>query len=108
MDLVFDTNILFSALLGGRVSRAFARAVISLEPRTVDALVEEIKSNMNKLTRYTTLTRETLETTINEILTEDVTLHSIEEDPESTREEACACCDSLTLLLVIVQLSCPS
>ncbi|MEB3861602.1 MAG: PIN domain-containing protein [Desulfurococcales archaeon] len=57
MDVIFDTNILFSALLGGRVSRAFARAVISLELHTIDALVEEIKSNMNKLTRYTTLTR---------------------------------------------------
>ena len=88
MDLVFDTNILFSALLGGRVSRVFARAVISLDLHTVDALVEEIKNNMSKLARYTTLTRETLETVINEILTEDVTLHSVEEVPESVREVA--------------------
>ena len=88
MDLIFDTNILFSALLGGRVSRTFARAVINLDLHTVDALLEEIKSHVDKLARHTTLTRETLETTINEILAEDIALHSIEEVQESIREEA--------------------
>ena len=88
MKLAVDTNILFSALLGGRISKTFARAVVNLELHTTSTTVEELRRHLDKIARYSTLSTETLKTTLNEILTEDVVIHDTMEMPQSVKEEA--------------------
>ena len=88
MDIVVDTNIVFSAVLGGRISRVFARAIIQFRLHTVKALIEEIQRHKTKIARYSTLTPETLETLIHHILTEDLKIHSTEKIPSDTKEKA--------------------
>ncbi len=82
MKLAVDTNILFSALLGGRVSKTFARAVINLELHTTSTTVDELRRHMDRIARYSALSTRTLKTTLNEILTEDVAIHNTAEIPE--------------------------
>ena len=43
MKLVVDTNIVFSALLGGRTARTLARAVAGLQLHTITTLIEELR-----------------------------------------------------------------
>ncbi len=88
MKLAVDTNILFSALLGGKTSKTFARAIINFELHTTNTAVEELRRHKEKIIRYSTLTPETLETTLNEILTEDMTLHDTIEIPREMKEKA--------------------
>ena len=88
MRLAVDTNILFSALLGGRISRVFARAVVNLELHTTSTTVEELGRHMDRITRYSALSAETLRTALNEILTEDVVVHDTAEIPEVVKERA--------------------
>ena len=51
MRLAVDTNILFSALLGGRISKTFARAVVNLELHTTNTTVEELAREAKKRVR---------------------------------------------------------
>ena len=88
MKLVVDTNILFSALLGGKTSKTFARAIINLKLHTTNTTVEELRRHKEKIIRHSTLTPETLETALNEILAEDVILHDTIEIPGEIKDRA--------------------
>ncbi len=88
MEFIVDTNILFSTLLGGKTSRVFAKTVRKASLHTVSALVEEIRRHKDKIAKYSTLSIDTIETLIDEILREDLTLHDTAEIPGEVKEKA--------------------
>jgi len=51
MELVVDTNIVFSAILGGRTSKVFAQAIININMHTIDTIIQELQHNIDKITR---------------------------------------------------------
>lgn len=60
MEIIVDTNILFPALLGGRVARIFSRAVKNMKIHTVQTLPAELKRHLDRIARYSTLNKETI------------------------------------------------
>ena len=90
MEIVVDTNIVFSSLTR---SRRVQEILISLyvhghRVHSVGELVEELGGHLDRLARYSPLPRELLGEIVWELLPRIITLHSASEIPEPVRVRA--------------------
>ena len=90
MELVVDTNIIFSSLTR---SRKIQRILIELHRNghTVHVpgeLIEELRENMGKLQKYYPLDPDLLNTVVEEVLPRLLTLHNTTGIPRDIREKA--------------------
>ena len=87
MELVVDTNIIFSALIGTKMKDTLSTALIVVELHTVSELLEELEQHWNKILRYTHLPEQLLDKFYN-IIINTITIHPIDTIPADTIRKA--------------------
>ena len=87
MELVLDTNILISSLLGTKIKDTLAKTLIAAKLHTTSELLEETERHWDKILRYTRLPHSMLREFYNTII-DLVIIHGVEDIPEDIREKA--------------------
>ena len=87
MELIVDTNIIFSALIGTKVKDIFSTTLIVAELHTVGELLEELEQHWNKILRHTHLPAQIIDKFYN-IIINTITIHPIDTIPANTIQKA--------------------